>query len=277
MITIDFQGDGAIVTGGTRGLGKAIGLEFSKAGAGVTLTHRWGTVEDEALREEFRSENLPDPHIVESDASDPAAARALMREVRRRTPRLSAIISNVAFARPVTGMEDLKRGSLELSLRYSAWPILDLLQAARETFGTYPRYAVAVSTDGGEVCHPGYDMAGVAKAALEALCRYLALRLRPEGVRVNVLRPGFVDTASARAMFGDEVLETPLPRREDLMIDPRAVGRACVALCSGWMDSVSGQVIGVDEAASLISPITYLTGQGWPGPLGRGDSGTERE
>ena len=275
MITIDFQGAGVIVTGGTRGLGKAIGLEFSKAGASVTLTHRWQSVDDRELREEFLREALPDPHIMESDASDPAAARALMQEVRSRIPRLSAIISNVAFAKPVTGMEDLKRGSLELSLRYSTWPILDLLQAAREAFGVYPRYAVAISTDGGEVCHPGYDMAGVAKAALEALCRYLALRLRPAGVRVNVLRPGFVDTASARAIFGDRVLETPLPRRDELMVDPREVGRACVALCSGWMDSVSGQVIGVDEATSLISPITYLTGHGWPGSLPRPDPGTE--
>jgi enoyl-[acyl-carrier-protein] reductase (NADH) len=232
-------------------------------------------VDEQELREEFQRENVPEPHIMESDASDPGATRELMQEFRRQTPRLSAIISNVVFAKSVMGMEDLKRSSLEISLRYSTWPIVDLLQTARETFGAYPRYAVAISTDGGCVCHPGYDMAGVAKAALETLCRYLALRLRPEGVRVNAVRPGFVDTESARAIFGDHVLETPLPRRDDLMLDPRAVGRACVALCSGWMDSVSGQVIGIDEAASLISPITYLTGQGWPGPLGRRDADTE--
>jgi hypothetical protein len=67
-------------------------------------------------------------------------------------------------------------------------------------------------------------------------------------------------------MFGDAILDAHIPVREDLMVDPRAVGRACVALCSGWMDGVSGQVISVDHATSLISPTTYLTGQGWPGP-----------
>jgi len=118
-------------------------------------------------------------------------------------------------------------------------------------------------------------MAGIAKPALETLCRYLALRLRPDGVCVNVLRPGLVDTVSSRAIFGDQLLETPLPRRDELMLDPRAVGRVCVALCSGLMDGVSGQVIGVDEAASLISPIAYLTGQGWPGPRLRRDPFTE--
>jgi NAD(P)-dependent dehydrogenase (short-subunit alcohol dehydrogenase family) len=276
VITVDMSGSAVVVTGGTRGLGKAIGLEFARAGASVTLTHRWGSADEAALRDEFRRSGLGDPHIVESDASDPDATRALMQDVRRRTARLAAVISNVAFTKNVRGLEDLKRGSLELSLRYSTWPIVDLLAAARESFGAYPRYAIAVSTDGGVVCHPGYDMAGIAKAALEALCRYLALRLRSEGVRVNAIRAGFVDTASSRAMFGDAVMEMTVPYREDLMIDPRAVGRACVALCSGLMDSVSGQVIGVDEAASLISPITYLTGVGWPGPLGGGESPGEK-
>jgi enoyl-[acyl-carrier-protein] reductase (NADH) len=200
-----------------------------------------------------------------------------MREVCARSGRLLAVISNVAFAKPVADMHDLKRSSFELALRYSTWPIIDLLQAAREFSAAYPRYAVAISTDGGDVCHPGYDMVGVAKAALEALCRYLALRLRPEGVRVNVLRPGFMDTASARAIFGDAVLDTPIPRRDDLMIDPHAVARACVALCSGWMDGVSGQVIGVDEGVSLVSPITWLTGQGWPAPAARRDHDREAD
>jgi len=275
VITLDMSGSAVVVTGGTRGLGKAIGLEFARAGASVTLTHRWGSADEAALRDEFRRAGLADPQIVESDASDPDATRALMKDVRRRTPRLAAVISNVAFTKKVREFEDLKRESLELSLRYSTWPIVDLLAAARESFGVYPRYAVAVSTDGGSVCHPGYDMAGIAKAALETLCRYLALRLRSEGVRVNAIRPGLVDTPSSRAMFGDAVLDTPVPHRDELLIDPRAVGRACVALCSGLMDSVSGQVIGVDEAVSLISPITYLTGVGWPGPVGGADSNGE--
>lgn len=267
MTTVDLGGAGVVVTGGTRGLGKAIGMEFSRAGATVFLTHRWSSVDEDELRAEFRREALPAPQIVESDASDPAAARALMAHVRDHPARLAVVVSNVAFAKVVEDVQDLKRSSLELSLRYSTWPILDLLLAARETFGHYPRYALGISTDGGAVCHPGYDMVGVAKAALEALCRYLAIRLRPEGVRVNAIRPGPLDTASARATFGDAVVDACQPQRDGLLLDPRAVARACVALCSGLMDSVTGQVITVDEGVSLLSPIAYLTGRGWPGPL----------
>jgi NAD(P)-dependent dehydrogenase (short-subunit alcohol dehydrogenase family) len=272
-MTIDFRHSAVLVTGGTRGVGRAVGIEFSRAGATVVLTHRWGSVSEAELAEEFRRENLAAPVVVQSDASDPAAMRALMADIARLQVPLRAIVSNVAFVKTVRGLEDLKRGSLELSLRYSTWPVFELPEAARETLGYYPRYLVAVSTDGGSVCHPGYDMAGVAKAALETLSRYLALHLRPEGVRVNVLRPGLVDTASARATFGDAMVDAAQPGQIDIAIPPRDVARACVALCSGLMDSVTGQVITVDEGASLVSPITYATGVGWPGRFPK-DGGT---
>jgi NAD(P)-dependent dehydrogenase (short-subunit alcohol dehydrogenase family) len=270
-VTIDFRQSAVLVTGGTRGVGRAIGMEFSRAGATVVLTHRWGSVSEAELIDEFRRENLAAPVVIESDVSDPDATRAVMAEIVRLQVPLRAIVSNVAFAKTVDDIEDLNRRSLEISLRYSTWPIFELPAAARHALGRYPRYLVAVSTDGGSVCHPGYDMAGVAKAALETLCRYLALRLRPEGVRVNVLRPGLVDTASARATFGDAVVDSARRGRHDTALPPLQVARACVALCSGLMDSVTGQVITVDEGASLMSPITYATGVGWPSPFPKDD------
>jgi enoyl-[acyl-carrier-protein] reductase (NADH) len=120
------------------------------------------------------------------------------------------------------------------------------------------------------MCHPGYDLVGAAKAVLETLCRYLALRLKAEGVRVNAVRCGPLDTASLRATFGDALphsLTAAAGNGRDLLLDPQVVGRACVALCSGLMDGVTGQVLTVDEGWSLVSPVTYLTGQGWPGPF----------
>ena len=266
-VSVDLAGGGVVVTGGTRGLGKAIGLEFARAGATVFLTHRWSSADEAALAGEFTSAGLPAPHVVESDASDPEETRALMALVRERAPHLHAVVSNVAFGKIVDELADLKRSSLELTLGYSAWPLVDLVQAAKEVTGTYPRYVVAVSSDGGDVCHPGYDLVGASNAALEALCRYLALRLRGEGVRVNALRPGFLDTDSSRATFGDALIDDLRARGDGLLLDPAAVARACVALCSGLMDGVTGQVIDVDEGWSLVSPVAYLTGRGWPAPM----------
>jgi NAD(P)-dependent dehydrogenase (short-subunit alcohol dehydrogenase family) len=264
---VDLSGGIVIVTGGTRGLGKAFGLELARAGATVVLTHRWGSADEEELRAEFAAEGLPAPRIVESDVSDPDAARALMREVALQDGRLLAIVSNVAFAGVVSDITGLVRSSLELSLRYSTWPVLEYAHAAREVLGYYPRYMLAISTDGGDTCHPNYDMVGIAKAALEALCRYLAVRLRGDGVRVNVIRCGGLDTSSSRVTFGDAIIDSDLVRDSGLLIDARGVARACVGLLSGLMDSVTGQVITVDEGTSLISPLVYLTQRGWPASL----------
>jgi NAD(P)-dependent dehydrogenase (short-subunit alcohol dehydrogenase family) len=263
---VDFRGAAVVITGGTRGLGRAIGMEFGRAGATVFLTHRWGSADEEELRAGFEAEGLPAPRIVESDVSDPAATRDLMRVVLESNVPLAALVSNVAFAQVVGDIRDLRRASLELSLRYSAWPVLEMLHAAREVLGRYPRHAVAISTDGSAVCHPGYDMVGVAKAALETLCRYLALHLRAEGVRVNAIRCGPLDTDSLRATFGDGIVNTAVPSGSPWM-DPRSVARACVGLCGGLMDGITGQVITVDEGASLLSPVMYMTGKGWPGPF----------
>ena len=265
--TVDLAGSAVVITGGTRGLGKALGMEFGRAGAMVFLTHRWGSVNEAELAAEFEHEGIAAPHVVESDASDPEAARELMRVVASHDTTLAAIVSNLAFAGIVNEIDDLTRSSLELSLRYSTWPVLDYVHAAKETLGYYPRYVLGISTNGGVICHPGYDMVGVAKAALEALCRYLAVRLRADGVRVNAVRCGLLDTASSRATFGDDILDSEVVRREGLVLDPAAVARACVALCSGLMDSVTGQVVTVDEGLSILSPMMRLTPGSLPGRL----------
>ena len=252
MIGIDLAGATVVVTGGTRGLGRALGQEFARAGAHVVLTHRWGSVPDEEVHAAFASEGL-EAQVVECDVSDPAANRELMRSLSGRT--LHAVVSNVAFAKVVHDLSELKRNAFDLSIGYSAWPVVDLVQAAREELGAFPRYVLGVSSDGGQVCHPGYDLAGAAKAVLETLCRYLAVRLRADGVRVNAVRPGLLDTLSSRAVLGDAAMDRLRAESPSPVLDPRGVARACVALCSGLMDSVNGQVLTIDEGWSLVDPL----------------------
>lgn len=273
MTITALQNKSVLITGGTRGIGKAIGLEFARVGAQVFLTHRWGSADENELADEFLTAGLAAPRIIESDVSDAEATRALMAAIRAEVGTLDIVVSNVAFAKVVHDLGDLKRRALELSLSYSAWPIVDLVQASHEVIGLFPRYIIGISSAGGEVYHEGYDLAGASKAVLETLCRYLALRLKEHGVRVNAIRPGFFDTASARATFGDDVWDRLKREAPEVFLDPRVVGQVCVALCSGLMDAVTGQVITVDEGWSLVSPIAYLTGRGLPGAFPEESSG----
>jgi NAD(P)-dependent dehydrogenase (short-subunit alcohol dehydrogenase family) len=266
VTTVDLRGAGVVITGGTRGLGLALGLEFGRAGATVFLTHRWGSVDEGELQAGFEAEGLPAPRIVESDASDPAATRDLMRVVLESGVPLAALVSNVAFAQVVGDIRDLKRASLELSLRYSTWPVLEMLHAAREVLGRYPRHVVAISTDGSAVCHPGYDMVGVAKAALETLCRYLALHLRVRG------RPGQRPPLRATG-YGQPAGDVRRGHREHVgpvrqSVDgPSLRGARVRRAVQRAHGRHHGQVITVDEGASLLSPVMYMTGKGWPGPF----------
>jgi NAD(P)-dependent dehydrogenase (short-subunit alcohol dehydrogenase family) len=267
MTSAVLQGATALVTGGTRGLGRAVGLELARAGAAVFLTHRWSSASEAEIAAEFAAAGAPAPQVVECDVSDRKAVLDLMATVKQRTGRLDVVVSNVAFAKIVKDVSDLKKSALDLSLAYSAWPVVDHLQAAREVLGRYPRYVIAMSSDGPDVCHPGYDLAAASKAVLETLCRYLALRLRPEGVRVNAVRPGLLDTASSRATAGGAAIDAVKQRAPSAVQDPRGVARACVALCSGLMDSVTGQVLVVDEGWSLVDPLAFVTGAALPGPF----------
>ena len=262
MITAGLKGASVLVTGGTRGLGRAIGLEFARVGATVFLTYHWGSEEESDVIAAFRAEGLPAPILVQANASDADATRELMATIKAQTGKLDALINNVAFAKVVRGMDELSKSALDLSLAYSAWPLVEYIQIAHQTFGRYPRYAVGISSFGGEQCFDGYDLAGVSKSVLETLCRYLAYRLKPHGVRVNAIRAWLLDTASLRATFGDELVDTVKARAHDIFMEPQGIARVCVALCSGLLDAVTGQVIVADEGWSLVSPLSYLSGRG---------------
>lgn len=263
MVINTLKDKSVLVTGGTRGLGKAIGLEFARVGAKVFLTHKWGSVSESDLVTEFLDQDLPPPYIVESDVGDPESIQALMVAIKEKVEVIDVVVSNVSFAKVINDIWDYKRKSFELSLQYSTWPLVDLIQAAHNVTGRFPRYAIAISSDAGNGCYNGYDFSGPSKAALESLCRYLALQLKSSGVRVNAIRPGFLDTASSRTTCGDHTID--LLKQQGLLLDPRGAAQVCVALCSGWMDAVTGQVIVADEGWSFVSPIAYLTGEGLPG------------
>lgn len=251
------SGQVALVTGGTKGLGRAIGLEFARAGTSVVLTHRWGSADEDEIAACFESQGFAAPWILESDVSDLDATKALFSAIRERYGRLDIVVSNVAFAKVATSLTDLKRSSFDLSLGYSAWPVVELVKTSHEVFGRFPKRVIAISSLGADVCPEGYDLAGASKATLEMLCRYLALRLASEGSTVNVLRTGYLDTESSRATFGDRVIDELGAR--GMLLDPAIAARACIALASDLMSGVTGQVINADSGWSLRDPIFYIS------------------
>lgn len=248
----DLRNACVLITGGTMGIGLATGLAFARQGCRVTLTHKWGTADEDELRARFVRENLPPPEIVAADVTQDDDTDALMTFLRERHTSVDVFVSNVSMALVVKSVDDYSKRSLFKSLEYSAWPLFSYTHKIREVFGRYPRYVVGLSSGGPDQYFADYDFVAASKAVMEVMCRYLNYRLFTEDIRINVVRARAVRTESLRATFGpgfEHFLDRANMSRD--LIEPEEVADAILALCSGLMDGVSGQILMVDRGGTF--------------------------
>ena len=255
----DLRGKAVLITGGTNGIGLATGLAFGALGANTYLTHRWGSADEAELRAKFTSVGAPEPTILEADVSNDEDTQLVMGEIAKRHGALEVLVSNVSFAHVSKSHDDLSWKGLERSLAYSAWPFVSYLQLAKKTFGAYPRYSVGMSSRGPEYFLPGYDFIAASKIVMETFCRYLTADLLGEDIHVNVIRANPVETKSLEATFGPEF--GPFCRKyygDAFFVAPEEVAEAAVALCSGLMDGVKGQVLLLDRGCGFADNVVRL-------------------
>ena len=268
----DLRGKSVLITGGTKGIGLATALAFGRQGAHCTITHKWGSADEAAIRRAFDAAGAPAPEIVCADVREDQDTAVLMERMRSRSDRIEVFVSGAAFAQVVHGVDEYSRRSFMQSMEYTTWPLAGYLMAIRKAFGSYPRYAIGLSSGGPDDFHAHYDVVAACKGAMEALCRYLAYRLGDEDVRVNVVRARFARTESLMAMGGEQFI--PFIERFDpkLFIEPAEIADAVLALCSGLMDGVNGQVIMVDRGTSFGDNLMGMFDRGFQRSIPKGDS-----
>ncbi|PID38100.1 MAG: hypothetical protein CSB49_07310 [Proteobacteria bacterium] len=261
MLLNDYRGKAVLVTGGTKGIGLAMGLAFGAEGAQVYLTNRWGSADEDAVRAQFADRGAPEPQIIEADASQRDDTEALLAEIKAQHDSLEVFISNVSFAQVnKKGLAGYKKRYFNKALEYSAWPMMGYLQAIKETFGRYPRYTLGTSCDGPHTYYPGYDYVAISKVVMETFCKYMSKHLWEEQqATVNIIRSRPIPTDSLVSTFGEDF--EPFLRKyysDDYMVTTEGFGDAALALCSGLMDAVTGQVLLLDNGVGFQDNLMRL-------------------
>jgi enoyl-[acyl-carrier protein] reductase I len=147
---------------------------------------------------------------------------------------------------------------VSVALEVSAYSLKALVEAFRpllEAAGAGGGASVVGLDFDATVAWPAYNWMGVAKAALESLCRYLARDLGPSGVRVNLVAAGPVRTMAAKSIAGFSAFEDTWAGRAPLgwdIHDSDVVARACVALLSDWFPKTTGELIHVDGGVHAV-------------------------
>ena len=181
---------------------------------------------------------------------------AVFEKASDRFGTIDILIHSVAFARrdDLTGrFVDTSRDGFALALDISAYSLVALSQRAA---GLMPNggSVLTMSYYGAEKAVPHYNVMGVAKAALEASVRYLAMELGPEGIRVNAISAGPIKTLSAAGIPGFRKMLRYTSERNPLRrnVDQDEVGKAALWLCSDLASGVTGEVVHVDAGYHIL-------------------------
>jgi enoyl-[acyl-carrier protein] reductase III len=241
------QGASVLVTGGSRGIGRAIALRFAELGARtVAIGYLRNDRAAEETAEALRSAGA-EPVLVRGNV----ASERVAREVAELGP-LDVLVHSAATGviRPALETEDKH---FDWTLGANARAFLSLARAAAPSMPSGSSI-VAVSSLGSSRVLENYVLVGTSKAALEALVRYLAVELAPLGIRVNAVSSGLVETEALEHFPNrEQMLEwsrkrTPAGR----LVEPEDVAGAVAFLCSRDADMVRGHTLVLDGGFSLV-------------------------
>jgi len=248
MITLD--GRTALVTGGSRGIGRAVAVMLARAGADVAVGYRSRTAEAESVVSEVRALGRRGV-AVRGDLGHPPAADRMAGEVAKAFGRLDIFVANAG----VWPLEDVPLGRLPPERwRETMAANLDAVfystRAALGLMGPGGRVVLVSSTAGqrGEAGHADY---AATKGALIALTKSLAVEYAPD-ILVNCVAPGWVDTDMAAPAFGGGERER-IARTIPLGRIPSAdqIAGPIVFLCSDLASHVTGEVLNVNGGSVL--------------------------
>ncbi len=251
------QGKRALITGiaSQRSFANGIAEAMRREGAELAFTYQGeklkSRVEDAAARYDSSI-------VMPLDVTDDSQIEACFSELGKHWDGLDIVVHAIGYAprEAIEGgyLDGLTRENFRIAHDISAYSLSALAKAARPMMQGRNGSILTLSYLGAERALANYNVMGVAKAALEASVRYLALNLGPEGTRVNAISAGPIKTLAAagianfRKMLGH--VEENAPLRRNVSIED--VGNVAAFLCSDLAAGITGEVTHVDAGYSIL-------------------------
>lgn len=252
------EGKVALVAGvaNKRSIAWGIARAFDREGAALILPYQIERFKENL--DKLLPELSQPPMTIQLDVTDDVSLANLANALKERYDALHILVHSVAHAKA----EDMSRRFFQTSRDgyhfaqdVSSYSLTALTQALHPQLVAAGRASVITMTHEGAVrAMPNYNVMGVAKAALEATVRYLALDLGSEGIRVNAISAGPVKTLAASGVKGISTAlsatrdRAPIPEN----ITTEDVGNAAVFLASPWSTHITGSVIYVDSGSHIV-------------------------
>ena len=244
------QGRPVLVTGGTRGIGRAISLQLARAGAAVVANYARNEAAAQTLADEAAAAGLS-MQVLRADLTLPKGLAAVTEHFAAVTAPLSIVHCAATGVHKPFDALTMRHFDWTMSLNVRAF--FELVRELLPKLGDGSAI-VAVSSAGATRAVPAYATVGTSKGALESLARHLAAELAPRGIRVNILSPGSVQTDAWDAFPDKEQrLADALrrsPRRRLVGVDEIAC--AAQFLCSTASSGLLGHTLVVDGGSRIL-------------------------
>lgn len=190
---MDFTGKVALITGGTRGIGLAVGRMLAEGGADLILNYKSDAGNAEEIARELRDSTSRRVEAIPADMRRPEQIKAMFERIRKEWDRLDYIVPNAAFG-TMGRTERMGIMSWDATYEINVRSVMICAKEAAPLLRASRGAICAISSIGARVAFQEYAAIGSSKAALESLVRYLANELTPDGVAVNAVAAGPVDT-----------------------------------------------------------------------------------